>query len=59
MIINLFYFKYYIIIYYITYPSYREELDKYLILNDTNFYSSLTKEKSSFILLGLRLGLGL
>ena len=42
-----------------TYLSYKKELHKYFILNDTNFYLSLTKKKGDFILLGLRLGQGL
>ncbi len=47
------------IIYYITHPSCRGELHKYVILNDTNFYLSLTGEKDGFVLLRLRLGLEL
>ncbi len=39
---DLFNFKYCMIIYYITHSSCRGELHKYFILNDTNFYTSLT-----------------
>ncbi len=40
--------------YYIMHPSYRGELQKYLILNTTNFYPSLPGEKSGFVRVGIR-----
>ncbi len=52
-------FQFYMIIYYITHLSYGEELYKYFILNNTNFYLSPTGTKNGIILLGLGLGLGL
>ncbi len=47
------------IIYYIIYPSYRRELYKYFILNDTNCYLFLIREKGGSIILELRLRLRL
>ena len=44
------------IIYYIT-PFYKDELYKYGILNDTNFYLSCVERRVGFLGLGLRLGL--
>ncbi len=59
MIMDLFNFKYYMIIYYITHSSCRGELHKYFTLKDTYFYLSSTREKGGFVLLRLGLGLGL
>ena len=47
------------IIYHIIHSSCREELHKYFIFNDTNFYPSPIEEKGDFVLLKLELELGL
>ena len=52
-------FQFCMIIYDITYPSCKVELHQYFILNDTNFYLSPNREKGDFVLLELRLWLGL
>ncbi len=43
------------IIYYITYLSYRGKLHNYLFLNDTNFYLSASEEKNGFIKVGVKI----